>query len=236
MRFEEETEQMRMGFLVWVNLGKGRTYKRVADILHVNDATVGFWAKFFKWGKRLEKMEKRGAVTDIPSQLSLPAVSPSEDATQAKLDKLAGQLEEFVDKGVENLQAALDSGMVFSVGSLTKLTKELRETLVARRRGGMVSTTGTTNIDKYMVVVNQMTQEEQLALFTVGHAKSEIIPGRDIPASSGSEEADYDEIPDGGVEDGNGCDGISGGAGRGESGDEGELPSGGSRVSLLRFE
>ncbi|MFA5186631.1 MAG: hypothetical protein WC551_09165 [Patescibacteria group bacterium] len=234
MRFEEETEQMREGFLLWVKQGKGRTYRKVAASLKVDEATVGFWAKFFHWNDRLKGMED--AANIINTNRALVSAAPvAEDESQGKLKQVADQLAPLVHKGIENLQLAVDAGRVLNVGDLVKLVKEHRETLVAYRRGGVSPGTTPTRIDNLTVVLNSMTQEDRIALFT---RQTEIadVPGGDQPATAGCAEADYDEVPDGGAEDTGRCEGVSGGVGGGEGGVEGELPPRGSRISILRFE
>lgn len=242
MRFEEETEQMKLGFLAWVNLGKGRTYRRVAASLKVDEATVGYWAKYFKWGERLDKMKDEGHLVNTPSRLALNGLIPpsTADSTQRRLGHLADRLEAFVERGAENLQLALDAGLVLDTGALVKLIKEYRETLIAHRRGGATANPAAAKIDNLTVILNNMSQEDQIALFTHGQITLPDVGGRNQPATAGSQEADYDEIPDGRVEDAVGRGGVPGGAGGGEGGDEGELSSGcgpgAARVSLLRFE
>lgn len=233
MRYEEETEQMRLGFHLWVQLGKGRTYKAVAKQLKVDDAAVGFWAKFFKWGDRLKLMEDAGVVTSRSHNMA--AVAPVDDETQGKLKQLSEQLGGVVNKGFENLAPAMEAGLILGIAQLTKLTKEHRETLIALRRGGQTTTPGTPRIDNLTLVLNNMSQEDRIALFT-RPVKIADVPGGDQPAPADCAEADYVEVPDGGAQDAGGCDGVSGGIGGGEGGVEGELPPRGPRISLLRFE
>ncbi len=234
MRFEEETEQMREGFLLWVRQGKGRTYRKVAASLKVDEATVGFWAKFFHWNDRLKGMEE--AVGVINANRALVPTAPAEVVeSQGELKQVADQLAPLVHKGIENLQLAVDAGLVLDVGDLVKLVKEHRETLVAHRRGGASPGAAPTRIDNLTVVLNSMTQEDRIALFT-RQVEVADVSGGDSSTPAGCAEADYDEVPDRGVEDSGGRDGVSGGTGGGEGGVEGELPPRGSRISLLRFE
>jgi hypothetical protein len=234
MRFEEETEQMREGFLLWVQQGKGRTYRKVAASLKVDEATVGYWAKFFHWNDRLDGIEKAGSIINA-NRAHVPVSPEVEEESQGRLKKVADQLEPLVNKGIENLQLAVDAGLVLDVGDLVKLVKEHRETLVAHRRGKGGVTAGSPRIDNLTVVLNSMTQEDRIALFT-RQVEVADVPGGNQPAPARCAEADYDEVPDRGTEDPDGCDGVSGGTGGGEGGDEGELPQRGPRVSLLRLE
>jgi hypothetical protein len=233
MRFEEETEQMREGFLLWIKQGKGRTYRKVAASLKVDEATVGFWAKFFHWNDRLKGMEEAERIINANRAL-VPSAPKVEDESQAKLKQVADRLEPLVHTGIENLQQAVNAGLVLDVGDLVKLVKEHRETLVAHRRGGMQATSPSPRIDNLTVVLNSMTQEDRIALFT-RQVEVADVPGGNQPAPAGCAEADYGEIPDGGVEDAGGRDGVSGSAGGGEGGIESELPERGSRVSFLRL-
>lgn len=236
-RYEEETEQQKAAFSLWVKMGEGRSHAKVARILGVTDRVVDNWAKFYTWGERLAEMKQSGELERLAKVF--PALAPHDTtdvATQGRLEKLGDRLEVIVNTGLDRLERALqDENKMLEVGDLVKIVKEFRESLVAHRRGTQPSSP-TTKIDKLTLILNNMSQEDRIALINAPTATRSDVPRGDLPASSGGAEADYEELPDPGVEEAAGCGGDAGGAGGSEGGVEGELPAGGPRVSLVCFE
>lgn len=233
--FQSETEEMRGAFDLWVGLGKGRSFRKVAKMINRSAVAVGDWAKFFKWGERLTKMESVGVDTNLPALPPVMDIPNTEDEVTNRLGRLADLLEGFLLKAAENMGKTLDNGFVMSAKELMGLAREYRDTLVAKRRGVPVAQKPQTKISKLTMILNNLPLEDQIEFLNIGKAQGAVITRGSSPVAGGDQEADYVEVFNGGAEDGAGCDVVPGSAGGGEGGDASELSESRSRVSLSRF-
>lgn len=226
----KENMEQRAAFEHWVNQGRGRTLVATRKEFSMSSATVKKWHSFFKWQERLEEREGTG----VDLTLYRPKDTPVESQEMLDLKELIGRLKKMVETAFEVDPETGEERPRFDIVSLsgfTKIVKEYRDTveayarLMSNRDNKKQKAPERSKIaDTVNFIMGEMSQEERLELIKSGANKNILIPRGDGTSQPASEDADYEEVSDGGVQDGWGCEGVPGGVAGAKSGDESELP------------
>lgn len=232
----KETIAQREAFTFWVNLGKGRTLVAVRKRFGMSSATIKKWHHSFHWEDRLSNMREQGQEVTL-FQKPEP-VTDTQDMLE--LRALIERLKLMVDSAFEVDDETGEEKPKFEINSIsgfTKIVKEYRDCVEAYARlqapqRGKKGEPEKNRIADTVNIIMGMSQEERLELITGSTNKNILVPGGHGAPESPSEDADYTEIPDGGLQDRRGCVGVPGGVEGAKGGDKGKLRKGGSHITF----
>ncbi len=217
-----ERKRQYDAFIVYRDLGYGRTFREVSRIVEASSDTIGKWAKVYKWAERISQhskamVEKKkvGAILRMDDDPVAKKLVDAMDRIEAIIDGA------FIREADGNL---LPQIKIKSAEELTRLISEYRKFLETYHKFVAAYMPEDKKKDRGMQIkefnlnMGDISQEERIDLMK-GLLHGNDQGGNKRPAG-GVQEADYTEVPGRGDEDGSGRDGVSGGAASGDSGDE----------------
>jgi len=223
---EEMKPKHQRALTVWLELGPGRSYRKAAKKLNLSFQTVAAWGKKFKWRKYAEEYD-RGRTSIVPGVVLTPDTTPVLKGVSAKLWDLVNACDmtikscfDYDEEG--NLKPRFEVRNASEFARLLGAEVEVIQVLKTleglgtekKKKEGKFERIAESLAD----AVKNMTKEETVALLR--GTEEEAVGGRIGGIEGRIEEADYTEVPGGGVEDGGGRDGVPDGDEPAEGGDE----------------
>lgn len=220
----KETDDNFNAYQVWVELGHGRTDNAVAKKLGKSPTTIGRWRNVFEWDKRLAER----TALNVQKKKDALIIDP-DDPIGIKLNDMMTKIEAIINSVFTKQH---DGSQRFDLkiknpDDLTKLIAEYRKFLetyhkfVAVHMPDKNSEKRQTNIKEMNLNFGDIPQADRIKLFE-GIANG---TGGNKQFSGGVQEADFEQVPERGDENGSGREGVSGSLASSEGGDEKTVPS-----------
>ena len=211
-------------FEVYRDLGYGRTFREVGRIVEASTTSVSKWAKWFDWDKRIAN---HTAV--VAEKKEVGALLKIDDPIAQRLVDAMNRIEALIDNAfVKDAEGNISPRIVIKdAEELTKLIAEYRRYLetyhkfVAEFMPAAKSKDRSVNIKELNIKLGDLSQDDRINLLKgVLHGNEQ---GGDNKPSGRIQDADFEQVPERGDEDGHGRNGVSGRLASGNSGDEGTV-------------
>jgi len=184
------------------DLGTGRSYTRVGELVGYHYSTVSKWAARFGWVKRLK--EHTGAIEASKERGDLLKY---DDPIAKKMNDMMSKMEAIINSAFDkNLDGTFNPNIeVKNMSELSKFVGEYRMFLEAYHK--FVSEympnehkkDRINNIEEFNLYMNNVSQEERTAMLK--GVMNGPKPGRDKKSAGNVSDADYTEVPKRGDED-----------------------------------
>jgi len=192
-------------FLVYRDMGGGRTFRAVARATGASPQSISRWAEDYDWASRI-----KGHTKVVAKKKEAGALVKSDDPVVQKLITTMEQVEALINsaftKHSDGSLAPKNDIKVKGVDELTKLVDAYRKyletyakTMNTLRPEANKKDRGT-NIKEFNVNIGNVSQEERIAMMK--ELTNGNVSGGDPGASGGVQDADYSEVPERGDEDG----------------------------------
>jgi len=206
---------------VYRDLGYGRTFREVARIVDRSTTSVSKWATWFNWDERIAS---HTAV--VAEKKEVGALLKIDDPIAQRLVDAMNRIEAMIDNAfVKDERGKLSPRIVVKdVEELTKLIAEYRRYLetyhkfVAEFMPAAKSKDRSANIKELNINLGAVSQDERITLLK--GMINENVSGGDRRSTGRIQDADFEQVPERGDEDGHGCEGVSGSPTSSGGGDE----------------
>ena len=209
---------------VYRDLGYGRTFRAVAREVEASPSIISKWAKLFGWDERITQHN-----TSVTKKKEMGALLKVDDPIAHKLVDAMERVEAIIDGAFiqESTGNLIPQIKVTSVEELTKLISEYRKFLetyhkfVAEHMPRDKNEKKMTHINQFNQYIGDVSQEERIAIME--RLKNGDATGGDKQSEGRIQDADFEQVPERGDEDGLGREGVLGSTTGGSSGDKGTV-------------